>query len=155
MSGTKDRWTDDRIKAAGTFVIERLAADFEGTGLPVLELRIDPTWNGSDDAPPYPRPDDVILFCGGHEFPLQLQGGAEYACAYAAWMLQDDVTGEHRRPWPELTDADGRFVGVLVPPADGSVGLAQWQLNGQPFCAVGHLHRACGAAGLTIKNLTD
>jgi hypothetical protein len=29
--------------------------------------------------------------------------------------------------------------------------LAQWQLDDQPFCAVGHLHKACEAAGLSIK----
>jgi len=68
--------------------------------------------------------------------------------------LQDDVIAEHRRPWPELVDG-GRFVGVLVPSTDDSADLAHWRLGDRPFCTVGHLHRACEAAGLTIKNLID
>ena len=150
MSGIVDSWTERRIRAASTWIVERLAADFKDTSLPNLELRIDPTWDGSTDIPPGPRPEDVIVVSGGHEFPLRLDSGVEWACSQAAYQLQDDVIGEHGAPWPELYDGDGRYVGILAPPGD-TEGLAQWQLNDQPFCAVGHLHRACEAAGLSIK----
>jgi hypothetical protein len=74
----------------------------------------------------------------------------EGACSYAAYQLQDDVMGEHNRPWPELLDSEGRSVGVLESPVDAP-GVAAWHLRGEPFCAVGQLHPACAAAGLTIK----
>jgi hypothetical protein len=60
--------------------------------------------------------------------------------------------GEHNQPWPELLDSQGRFVGVLAPSSD-DLGVAQWHLRDEPFCAIGHLHKACEAAGLTIKRL--
>jgi len=152
MSGIVDSWTESRISAACTWILERLEADFKGTDLPSLEFRIDPTWDGSAVIPSSPRPEDVIVVCGGHEFPLRLDSGVEWACSQAAFQLQDDVIDEHGAPWPELYDGQGRYVGVLAPPADAE-GLAHWQLNDQPFCAVGHLHKACEAAGLTIKSL--
>ncbi|HEY2764879.1 MAG TPA: hypothetical protein VGJ13_12845 [Pseudonocardiaceae bacterium] len=57
------------------------------------------------------------------------------------------VTG---RPWPEVYTADGAYVGVLFPRTESPHQVAAWQLGGQPLCAVGHLHGACAAAGLTI-----
>jgi hypothetical protein len=153
-----DDWTESRITAACTFVRERLEADFAGTDLPAIEFRVDPTWDGSDDDIPSgislyrPRPEDVIVICGGHEFPLWLGGGVETACWYAAYQLRDDVMGEHNKAWPELRDNEGRFVGVLDTPGS-DLGVAQWQLRNEPFCAVGPLHKACEAAGLTIKTL--
>lgn len=140
-------WTEGEIRAACVWIAERLAADFEGTGLPAIEFRIDPAWRGAKRSS-HAGPEDVILACGGHEFPLHLEGGLEQACGYAAYQLQDDVVGDARSPWPELIDGSGSFVGVLTPA--GPPGLGRWELRGEPFCAIGHLHRAVQVAGLTI-----
>jgi hypothetical protein len=88
-----------------------------------------------------------------HEFQPGLEGGVESACWYTADQMATDVMDEHNQPWPELLDSRGRFVGVLDIPGGGP-GLAQWELRGEPFCAVGHLHKSCAAAGLTIKPLS-
>jgi hypothetical protein len=155
-------WTESMISAACAFVLERLEADFKDTGL-TIEFHFDPTWSGPDDDMPigiHPyrrRPEDAIVFSRGsdeflHEFPLGLDSGVESACWYAAYQLQTDVMDEHNQPWPELLDSEGRFVGVLDTPGS-DLGVAQWQLRGEPFCAVGHLHKSCEAAGLTIKRL--
>jgi hypothetical protein len=155
MSSLVGSWTEHRITAACTFIRDRLEADFAGTDLPTIEFRIDPTWSDPSAirSSPEPRPEDVIVVCGGHEFPLRLDSGVEWACSEAAFQLQDDVMGEHNRPWPDLYDSE-RYVGVLVPSADAPGGIAQWRLDDETFCAIGHLHQASGAAGLTIKALT-
>jgi hypothetical protein len=137
-------WTESDTAAAQAFVADRLNADLAGTGLPHVEFRYDPAWTG------VPGDDDFILVADGHEFPLDVEGGGvEYACGYAAYQLQDDAMGELGRPWPELVGPGGEFIGVLV--ASDAHGVAVWELSGQPFCAVGHLHRAVEAAGLRIR----
>jgi hypothetical protein len=126
------------IAAMGDFVRKRLEADFQGMGLAQVEFRVEPSG-------------DVTCVCGGHEFLLPFDD-AESACAYAAYMLQDDVIDRLGRPWPELLDPGGKFIGVLVAPADaGGSGIAHWALRNDPFCAVGHLHQAVQAAGWLIK----
>jgi hypothetical protein len=163
MESLVDSWTESRITAACAFVLERLEADFKDTGLTV-EFRFDPSWSDPDAEMPigihpyHRRPEDAVAssrWGNGnlHEFPLQLDGGVESACWYAADQMQTDVMDEHNQPWPELLDRRGRFVGVLDIPGGGT-GLAQWELRGEPFCAVGHLHKSCEAAGLTIKPLS-
>jgi hypothetical protein len=135
MGSFEDYWTESRITAACALILERLTTDFEGTGLPTIEFRIDPTWSRSDDIPsgisPYhPRPEDVIVSCRGHEyefeheFPLGLDSGVEWACSNAAHRLQDDVMDEHNQPWPELLDSVGRCIDVIAPPGS-DLGLAQ------------------------------
>ena len=141
-----DIWTPERIATASAFVIERVEADFARTPLPNIELRMDPGWTGTVSAQPGPQ--DVICICGGHEFQAQLQGGVEQACITIAWQLQDDVMDELNRPWPELLDAGGNFVGVPTPGGDP---IAVWALRGEPFCSVGHLQRAVEAAALRIR----
>ena len=141
-----DIWTPERIARASAFVIERLAADFAHTPLPKIELHLDPGWTGTVSTQPGPQ--DVICVCGGHEFQAQLQGGVEQACVTIAWQLQDDVMDKLNRPWPELLDQHGNFVGVPTPDAGP---IAAWKLKDEPFCAVGHLHRAVDAAGLRIR----
>lgn len=138
-----DTWTDSNTDLSQAFVADRLNADFAGTGLPTVELRVDPTWTGTPG-------DDVILVCGGHEFPLDVAGGVEQACGYAADQLQDDAMDELNRPWPELVSPAGESAGVLMAPAEVH-GVAVWTLSGEPFCAIGHLHRAIEAAGLRIR----
>ncbi|HET6989246.1 MAG TPA: hypothetical protein VFI00_21645 [Kribbella sp.] len=143
-----DTWSESDTGLALAFVRERLNADFDGTGLPEIEFRIDPAWSGT---PPESRDrEDVVLVCGGHEFPVGLQGGVEQACGYAAYQLQDDVIAEGGRAWPEVVDARGEFVGVLAPPIEPAA-VAVWELAGRPFCAVGHLHQAIEAAALRIR----
>jgi hypothetical protein len=130
----------DRLAAA--FVAERLNADLAGTGLTKVEFRYDPGWTRTAG-------DDVICVCGGHEFPLDVEA-VEPACAEAASRLQDDAMDELNRPWPELVTSGGEYLGVLTP-AEPGPGVAVWQLKGEAFCAVGHLHRAVEAAGLRIR----
>jgi hypothetical protein len=155
-TGMAQPWDRDRIEKAIEFIRARLAVDLGGTGLPRITFRFDATWAteaaeamsvaaGSD-----PQPDDVIVVCGGHEFTLGLESGVEIACADAADALQDDVIDLLGRPWPELCTADGTYVGVLSPTSTG--GIAIWRLTNEPFCAVGQLHDAVGASGLTIKS---
>jgi hypothetical protein len=143
-----ETWTEERIASATQFVAERISADFAETGL-MIEFRIDPQWSGPDVTS---GPESVVAVRGGNEFPLHLEGGAEQACWYAAYQMQDDVMGEHGRPWPELVDHAGGYVGVLSLPSEPPQ-IATWELAGRPFCAVGHLQRACMAAGLRIKSL--
>ncbi|MGQ0773265.1 MAG: hypothetical protein ACT4NY_02425 [Pseudonocardiales bacterium] len=147
-------WDTRRINAAMAFILARLDADFATTVLPMIELRIIPAWSsgGSEDdnAKQDPRPDDVIVVCGGHEFSLPLTAGVETACAEAADALQDDVIGSTGRPWPEINTREGAYVGVLFPRVEAPQQVALWYLNGQSLCAVGHLYPACAAAGLTI-----
>ncbi|WP_432892893.1 hypothetical protein ACQPYH_18575 [Kribbella sp. CA-245084] len=139
-----DTSTDSGTGAAQTFVVDRLNADFAGSGLSNIAIRVDPSWTGSPG-------DDLILVAGGHEFPVELNGGGvEQACAFAAFQLQSDAMGERNSPWPELMTATGETMGVLVAPTE-AFGVAIWELSGKPFCAVGHLHRAVEAAGLRIK----
>ncbi|MEV0795497.1 hypothetical protein [Kribbella sp. NPDC050459] len=136
--------TENGTNAAKEFVAERLNADFAGTGLQQVEIREVAAWTGTPG-------DDLILIAGGHEFPLELgQGGAEQACAYAAYQLQSDAMGELNRPWPEVITSTGESAGVLIAPSE-TAGVAIWELSGRPFCAIGHLHRAVEAAGLRIK----
>lgn len=126
------------IESMSNFVRERLKADFQDTRLAAIEFHV--KLSG-----------EVTCVCGGHEFPLPFDD-AETACAYAAYMLQDDAIDELGRPWPELLDSDGKFVGVLVPPADAEGGgIAHWALREEPFCTIGHLHEAVAAAGLRIR----
>jgi hypothetical protein len=130
--------------AAEAFVVDRLNADFAGSGLEDVAFRVDPAWTGAPG-------DNLILVAGGHEFPVALDGGgAEQACAFAAFQLQSDAMGELNRPWPELITSAGESVGVLMAPTE-TAGVAIWELSSKPFCAVGHLHRAVEAAGLRIK----
>src|SRR6266508_4949112 len=133
-------WDRERIDAAVSFVRARLAADFAHTGLPGIEIRVD----GG------PRPEDVVLVCGEHEFSICLENGAEVACADAAYVLQDGVLDLVGHLWPELLDADGDRLDVLMP--SGGRGTAQWLLGKNPFCAVGHLREAVRAAGPTISS---
>jgi hypothetical protein len=145
-------WSRNRVDAAIAFIRGRLHADFAGTGVQV-EFKVDPSWgqegtttrDGSSDV----DPKHVIVVCGGHEFPLGLESGIEVACADATNALQDDVMDLIGRPWPELLDADSNYVDVASPASAGQV--AYWQVKGEPFCAVGQLHEAVRAAGLSIK----
>jgi hypothetical protein len=140
---TMHTWTEPDAAVAQAFVADRLNSDFAGTGLPKVEFRLDPAWTGAPG-------DDFILVCGGHEFPLDVVGGVEQACAYAAYQLQDDAMDELNRTWPELVNSAGESVGVLMAPAEVQ-GVAVWGLSGEPFCAIGHLHRAVEAAGLQVR----
>ncbi|MEV0797115.1 hypothetical protein AB0I34_05480 [Kribbella sp. NPDC050281] len=139
-----DIWTESETGAAFAFVADRLNADFAGTGLQKVEIRADPAWTGTPN-------DNIIVTAGGHEFPLDVgSGGVEQACAFAAFQLQDDAMGELNRPWPELVSSTGESIGILTAPAEAH-GIAVWELVGNPFCAVGHLHRAVESAGWRIK----
>ncbi|HSV66315.1 MAG TPA: hypothetical protein VLJ59_10480 [Mycobacteriales bacterium] len=155
MGSTREpSWGAGRISAAVAFIGARLRADFADTGLPRIDFRNDPSWAADGHAPHtgthgWQLPSDVIVQCGGHEFPLGLEHGVESACAAAADALQDDVIGRSGQPWPELRSADGVFVGVLEPRLQPG-GLAHWRLHDEPFCAVGHLAGAVAAAGLAI-----
>ena len=75
--------------------------------------------------------------------------GVEAACTVVMDELQDGVMDRLGRPWPELVDADGGFVGVLEPRL--VTGIACWVLRGVPFCAVGQLSAAIPAAGLGLR----
>ncbi|HZX06723.1 hypothetical protein [Kribbella sp.] len=139
-----DTSTGSDTAAAQAFVADRLNADFAGTGLAEVHFQVDAAWTGTPG-------DDLILVAGGHEFPLAVEGrGVERACAFAAYQLQSDAMSDLNRPWPEVATSQGKTVGVLLAPAEVR-GIAVWELAGEPFCAVGHLHKAVEAAGLHIK----
>ncbi|MFD7155893.1 hypothetical protein ACFV9C_14900 [Kribbella sp. NPDC059898] len=139
-----DTSTENGAAAAQAFVADRLNADFAGTGLAEVKFQVDPAWTGEPG-------DDLILVAGEHEFPLAVEGrGVEQACAFAAYQLQSDAMSELNRPWPELATSHGETVGVLVAPAEVR-GIAVWELAGEPFCAIGQLHKAVEAAGMHIK----
>ncbi|MGW7682905.1 hypothetical protein ACWGID_19360 [Kribbella sp. NPDC054772] len=135
------------MAAAEAFVADRLNVDFAGTGLDTVEFRYDPSWSHSAG-------DDVILVCGGHEFPVDVED-VEAACAFAADRLQDDAMDELNRPWPELIGPGGEYLGVLAVLTDPGPGVATWALRGQPFCAVGHLLRSVQAAGVRISTAPE
>lgn len=139
-----DTSAESGTAAAQAFVADRLNADFTGTGLAEVRFQVDPSWSGEPG-------DDLILVAGGHEFPLAVEGREiEQACAFAAFQLQSDAMSELNHAWPELVTPNGETVGVLLAPAEVR-GVAVWELAGEPFCAIGHLHKAVEAAGLHIK----
>ncbi|RZS39327.1 hypothetical protein EV193_104544 [Herbihabitans rhizosphaerae] len=132
------------------FITERVAGDFANSGLGTFGLHIDRAFSG--DTPlnrDHTSARDVVCVSGGHVFTIGLEYGVEFACAEVAFRLQDDAIDARWRPWPELHTADGRFVGVLAPKRELNT-VAQWYLGDTPFCAVGHLLKACEAAGLRI-----
>lgn len=133
-------WTDDRIREATSFISGRVIRDVATAGVvgvgELLRFRME---------------DGEVLataFGGEHDFPIELQVGVEEACALVADQIQDGVVDRLARPWPELVDADGHFVGVLDVGKPG--GIACWTLRGMPFCAVGQLSAAIPAAGLRL-----
>lgn len=81
-------------------------------------------------------------------FPVDLEDGVEAACRLVMDQIQDGVIDRLGRPWPELLDVDGRFVGVLD--VGEAAGIACWSLRGVAFCAVGQLSAAVPAAGLRL-----
>jgi hypothetical protein len=148
-------WDEGRIRGAARFVVDRVRADVgPRAGLSAEEAvsaRIDTVWAGNVASRP-PEPVDVIavVLDGRHEFPLGLEDGVEYACQLLAGQAQDDVIAEAGRPWPELSSANGSYLGVLVP---GLVaGIAVWRLGDRPFCPVGLLNGAVVAAGVRITS---
>ena len=82
------------------------------------------------------------------EVPYDLADGVEATCALVMDQVQDGVIDRLGRPWPELVDAGGTFVGVLEPAV--ASGLACWALRGVPFCAVGQLSAAVPANGFRL-----
>lgn len=88
-----------------------------------------------------------VVFDGESSFPLDADG-VEAMCRRVMDEVQDCVTGRQHRPWPELCDGDGGFVGVLDP--GERAGLACWLLRGEPFCAIGLLAGAVRAAGMSV-----
>jgi hypothetical protein len=133
-------WPDPRTGAALAFVRDRVLADVGTSGL---------VWPG---ALLTFRPEDgevlATAFSGEHDFPIELQLGVETACSIVADQFQDGVIDRVGRPWPELIDAETRFVGVLD--VGTPAGIACWVLRGVPFCAVGQLAAATAAAGYRI-----
>jgi hypothetical protein len=138
-----DGWTDARIRDATSFIWGRVIGDVATAGLvgvgELLRFRVE---------------DGEVLataFGGEDDFPIELHEGVESACAVTAGQLQDGVVDRLHRPWPELVDGEGRFVGVLeAGEADQTGGIACWALRGVPFCAVGQLSAAIPAAGLWL-----
>jgi hypothetical protein len=139
-----------QLAAAVAFVIERVRADVGPVGgASVVAVRMDPAWAGPEAAGDGAEDLIASVFGGRHEFPLGLEDGVEYACWNLANQVQDDVVGELGRPWPELVDPLGETRGVLEPTLTD--GLAVWAVRGRPFCAVGQLTAAVGAAGLSLR----
>jgi hypothetical protein len=133
-------WTADRVANATSFIRARVAADVRTSGLAVEgELLAFRTEDGEVLA---------TAFRGEHDFPIELHEGPESACALTADQIQDGVVDRLHRPWPELVDADGGFVGVLD--VATAAGIACWVLRGVPFCAIGQLAGAVPAAGLRL-----
>jgi hypothetical protein len=141
-----DGWAPDRIEAATSFLRERVLTDV-ATG----QLRKE--WQG--ELLVFRMEDGEILataFGGEHDFPIELHDGAESACALVTDQMQDGVIDRLGRPWPELLDENGRFVGVLDVAEVG--GIACWVLRGVPYCAVGQLAGAIPAAGHRLATRT-
>jgi hypothetical protein len=136
-------WPPERIEAATSFVHDRVCLDIATSGLQQV-------WIG--DLLVFGMEDGEVIgtaFGGEHWFPVHLDEGAETACALTADQMQDGVIDRLGRPWPELLDPHGAFVGVLdVAKHDG---IACWVLRGVPFCAVGQLAGAVPAAGYTLR----
>lgn len=134
-------WTAERIEGATGFIRRRVLDDVATSGL---------DWSG--ELLTFRMEDEEVLataFGGEHDFPIELQIGVEGACALTIDQIQDGVIDRIGRPWPELLDADGAFVGVLDVAQPG--GIASWVLRGVPFCAVGQLAGAVPAAGRTLR----
>jgi hypothetical protein len=139
-----DSWPPDRIEAATSFVRTRVLTD-------VSTAELEQQWVG--ELLVFRMEDGEVLataFGGEHDFPIELHIGAEGACALTADQMQDGVIDRLGRPWPELVDTSGGFVGVLdIAQADG---IACWVLRGVPYCAVGQLAGAIPAAGHRLAN---
>jgi hypothetical protein len=132
-------WPQYRIDAATSFVRERVLVDIATSGL-------EQQWVG--ELLVFRMEDGEVVgtaFGGEHDFPVHLDQGAETACFLTADQMRDGVIDRLGRPWPELLDADGAFVGVLDVAEAG--GIACWVLRGVPYCAVGQLAGAVPAAG--------
>jgi hypothetical protein len=135
-----DGWTVDRIRDATSFIWGRVLNDVATAGLVgVGELLLFRVEDGEVIA---------TAFGGEHWFPIHLADGPEAAVGLTMDELQDGVVDRLHRPWPELLDADGGFVGVLD--VGQASGIACWVLRGVPFCAVGQLSAAIPAAGLRL-----
>jgi hypothetical protein len=134
-----DGWPADRIEAATSFLRARVPAD-------VSTAKLQKEWVG--ELLVFREEDGELLataFGGEHDFPIDLQEGAESSCALVVDQMQDGVIDRLGRPWPELLEATGTLVGVLdVAERDG---IACWVLRGVPYCAVGQLGGAIPAAG--------
>jgi hypothetical protein len=134
-------WTVEKVQQATWFIWRRTVGDVATAGLVgVGELLNFRTEDGEIFA---------SAFGGEDDFAIELHTGVESACALVAGQLQDGVIDRLGRPWPELLDADGAFVGVLE--AATRSGIACWVLRGVPFCAVGQLAGAIPAAGYTLR----
>jgi hypothetical protein len=132
-------WTD-QVRDATSFIWGRVIGDVATAGLV-----------GVGDLLRFGIADGEVVataFGGEHDFPIELQEGPEAACALVMDQLQDGVVDRLHRPWPELLDLDGAFVGVLD--IGTPAGIACWVLRGVPFCAVGQLSAAIPAAGLRL-----
>src|SRR6266542_3705139 len=68
------------------------------------------------------------------------------ACATARGYRLKKVYVQNLGP----ADAVFDLVGALIAPTEVH-GVAVWKLSGEPFCAIGHLHRAVEASGLRIR----
>lgn len=139
-------WSQDRIDAATSFVRGRVLADITTSGL-------EKQWVG--ELLVFRMEDGEVVgtaFGGEHDFPVHLDEGAETACFLTADQMQDGVIDRLNRPWPELLDPDGEFVGVLQLAEVG--GVACWVLRGVPYCAVGQLAGAVPAAGHRLASGT-
>jgi hypothetical protein len=133
-------WTRERIQEATWFIWGRVIGDVATAGLVgVGELLRFGTEEGEVVA---------TAFGGQHWFPVHLEDGPEAACRLTMDQLQDGVVDRLHRPWPELLDDSGAFVGVLD--VGEARGIACWVLRGVPFCAVGQLSAAIPAAGLRL-----
>lgn len=134
-------WTAGRIDDATGFIRRRVVTDVATSAL---------EWDGELLA--FRMEDEEVLataFDGEHDFPIELHIGVEGSCALTIDQVQDGVMDRIGRPWPELLDPDGAFVGVLDVGTPG--GIACWVLRGVPYCAVGQLAGAVSAAGHRLR----
>lgn len=134
------------LEAVIRAVSDRVLADTPENA-PSLRLAVDPSFSTpSNHFDGSPGPVHVVGVIGGHKFAAGFQRGLEAGCAMVMSAMQDEIVAMSGRPWPEIGDrSDGRL-GVLDV-ALGPLGIAHWQLRGEPFCAVGHLRASCQAHG--------
>lgn len=137
------------LDAAMRAVSDRVLADAAGHALP-LHLHVDRDFS-SPEGPPDERPDvfHVVAAIDGHLFSAGFHNGLEAGCALVMSVVQDEIISALGRPWPELGDRSGSTLGVLDVGFE-PVGIAHWQVRGEPLCAVGHLVPTCQARGWRI-----
>lgn len=115
------------------FILDRLNADFATTGLGAVGVVGE---SGADWG------EGLTVFeFRGHQSSANT-GHVEDAVALLASAFQDDVIDEHQTAWPQV---GGR---PLFPSANA--GVACWELDGKPWCAVGQL-----AGALAVQSEAD